>query len=87
VFTTLPQQGFIALFATRQPDPATQQPGPAKVNVFNDDTPEILLQARHFALQPAPASFASSHDWDLHRFGFSNANGDRQSGQWKFKPV
>lgn len=87
VFGASSPQQFIALLASRQPDPATKQPDPAKVKAFNDANPEVLLQARHFASQPVPASFASVNYWGVHGFGFVNAKGERQFGKWIFEPV
>ena len=87
VFGASSPQQFLALLASRQPDPATKQPDPAKVKAFNDANPEVLLQARHFASQPVPASFASVNYWGAHAFGFVNASGAKQFGKWIFEPV
>jgi catalase len=70
---TTPQQ-FLALVASRQADPATKQPDPAKVKAFNDANPDVLLIGKHFASQPVPASFGSVNYWGVHGFGFVNAN-------------
>lgn len=87
VFGASSPQQFMALLASRQPDPATKQPDPAKVKAFNDANPEVLLQARHFASQPVPASFGSVNYWGVHAFAFVNARGDKQFGKWIFEPV
>lgn len=87
VFGASSPQQFIALLASRQPDPATKQPDPAKVKAFNDANPEVLLQAKHFASQPVPASFASINYWGVHGFGFTNASGSTQFGKWIFEPA
>jgi catalase len=87
VFGASSPQQFIALLASRQPDPATKQADPAKVKAFNDANPEVLLQAKHFASQPVPASFGAVNYWGVHAYGFVNASGARQFGKWIFEPV
>jgi catalase len=87
VFGASSPQQFIALLASRQADPATKQADPAKVKAFNDANPEVLLQAKHFASQPVPASFGAVNYWGVHAFGFVNASGARQFGKWIFEPV
>jgi catalase len=64
-----------AVWQSLQPDPATKMPDPAKVKAFADANPEVLLQGRHFASQPVPASFGAVNYWGVHAFGFVNAAG------------
>jgi catalase len=87
VFGASSPQQFIDLLASRQPDPTTKQPDPAKVKAFNDANPEVLLQAKHYASQPVPASFGSVNYWGVHAYGFVNASGAKQFGKWAFEPV
>ena len=87
VFGASSPQQFLGLLASRQPDPATKQADPAKVKAFNEANPEVLLQGKHFASQPVPASFASVNYWGVHGFGFVNAKGAKQFGKWIFEPV
>ena len=87
VFGASSPQQFIGLLASRQADPVTKQPDPAKVKAFNDANPEVLLIGKHFASQPVPASFASVNYWGVHGYGFVNASGARQFGKWIFEPV
>ena len=87
VFGASSPQQFIALIASRQADPATKMPDPAKVKAFNDANPEVLLQGKHFASQPVPASFGAQNYWGVHAFGFVNASGATQFGKWVFEPV
>jgi catalase len=87
VFGASSPKQFIDLLASRQADPTTKQPDPAKVKAFNDANPEVLLQGRHFASQPVPASFGSVNYWGVHGFGFVNASGAKQFGKWIFEPV
>jgi catalase len=87
VFGASSPQQFIALLASRQPDPATKAPDPAKFKAFNDANPEVLLQGKHFASQPVPASFGSVNYWGVHGYGFVNASGAQQFGKWIFEPV
>jgi catalase len=56
VFGSSSPQQFLGRLASLQPDPATKMPDPAKVKAFADANPEVLLQGRHFASQPVPAS-------------------------------
>ncbi len=87
VFGASSPQQFIALLASRQPDPATKAADPSKVKAFNDANPDVLLQGKHFASQPVPASFGSVNYWGVHGYGFVNASGARQFGKWIFEPV
>ncbi len=87
VFGASSPQQFFNLLASRQPDPATKMPDPAKVKAFNDANPDVLLQGKHFASQPVPASFGSVNYWGVHGFGFVNASGAKQFGKWIFEPV
>ncbi len=87
VFGASTPQQFIGLLASRQPDPVTKMPDQAKVKAFNDANPEVLLQGKHFASQPVPASFASVNYWGVHGYGFVNASGVKQYGKWLFEPV
>ena len=70
-----------------RPDPATKAADPAKVKAFADANPEVLLQGKHFASQPVPASFAAVNYWGVHAFGFINSSGKKQWGKWVFEPV
>lgn len=87
VFGAATPQQFLALLQSRQPDPTTKAPDPAKVKAFNDANPEVLLQGKHFASQPVPASFGSVNYWGVHAFAFVNAKGEKQFGKWIFEPV
>lgn len=87
VFGASSPQQFLALVASRQPDPATKQADPAKVKAFNDANPEVLLLGKHFASQPVPASFGSVNYWGVHGHGFVNGSGVTQYGKWVFEPI
>ena len=87
VFGSASPQQLMDFLVSRQPDPATKAADPAKVKAFNDANPETLLQARHYASQPVPASFGSVNYWGVHAFGFVNASGTTQFGKWIFEPV
>ncbi len=87
VFGAANPEQFLGRLQSLQPDPATKMPDPAKVKAFADANPEVLLQARHFASQPVPASFGAVNYWGVHAFAFVNARGDRQFGKWIFEPV
>ncbi|TWO71822.1 catalase family peroxidase [Caenimonas sedimenti] len=87
VFGASSPQQFLGRLASLQPDPATKMPDAAKVKAFADANPEVLLQGRHFASQPVPASFGTVNYWGVHAFGFTNASGSKQFGKWVFEPV
>jgi catalase len=87
VFGASTPQQFFALLASRQSDPATKKPDPAKVKAFNEANPEVLLIAKYFAAQPVPASYGSVNYWGIHGFGFVNASSEKQFGKWVFEPV
>lgn len=69
------------------PDPTTKAANPEKVKAFAEANPEVLLQSKHFASRPVPASFATVNYWGVHAFGFVNAKGNKQFGKWIFEPV
>ncbi len=87
VFGAATPEQFLGRLQSLQPDPATKAPDPAKVKAFADANPEVLLQGRHFAGQPVPASFGTVNYWGVHGFAFVNAKGDKQFGKWIFEPV
>ena len=87
VFGASSPKQMLDLVASRQPDPATKAADPAKVKAFNDANPEVLLQGRHFASQPVPASFAGVNYWGVHTHAFVNSKGEKQSGKWVFEPA
>lgn len=87
VFGSSSPEQFLALLVSRQADPATKAADPAKVKAFNDANPEVLIQGRHYASQPVPASFASVNYWGVHGYGFVNASGATQFGKWIFEPA
>ena len=87
VFGASSPQQLMDFLVSRQPDPPTKAADPAKVKAFNDANPEVLLQAKHYASQPVPASFGSVNYWGVHAFGFVNARGAKQFGKWIFEPV
>ena len=47
----------------------------------------MLLQAKHFASQPVPASFGAINYWGVNAFAFVNASGTKQFGKWIFEPL
>lgn len=87
VFGASTPQQFLGLIASRQPDPATKMPDPAKVKAFNEANPEVLLLPKYLASQPVPASYASVNYWGVHAFGLVNAKGVTQFGKWVFEPI
>jgi catalase len=87
VFGASSPQQFLGRLASLQPDPETKAPDPAKVKAFADANPEVLLQGKHYASQPVPASFGSVNYWGVHAFAFVNASGNKQFGKWIFEPV
>jgi len=87
VFGSSTPQQLLALLVSRQADPVTKAADPAKVKAFNDANPEVLLQGRHYASQPVPASYGSVNYWGVHAHGFVNASGTKQFGKWIFEPV
>jgi catalase len=86
VFGAATPEQFLGRVQSLQPDPTTKAPDPAKVKAFADANPEVLLQGKHFAAQPIPASFAGVPYWGVHAFGFVNASGATQWGKWVFEP-
>ena len=87
VFGASTPKQLLDLLVSRQADPTTKAADPAKVKAFNDANPEVLLQGKHFASQPVPASYASVNYWGVHGHGFVNASGVKQFGKWIFEPV
>jgi catalase len=87
VFGAATPEQFVGRLESLRPDPATKAADPARVKAFADANPEVLLQGKHFASQPVPASFGTVNYWGVHAFGFVNARGDTQWGKWVFEPV
>ena len=87
VFGAATPEQFLGRLESLRPDPATKAADPAKVKAFADANPEVLLQGKHFAGQPVPASFATVSYWGVHAFGFADARGAKQFGKWIFEPV
>jgi catalase len=87
VFGAATPEQFMGRLQSLQPDPATKAADPAKVKAFADANPEVLLQGKHYASQPVPASFGGVNYWGVHAFAFVNAKGDKQMGKWIFEPV
>ena len=87
VFGSSTPQQLLGRLASLQPDPVTKAADPVKVKAFADANPEVLLQGRHFASQPVPASYASVNYWGVHGFIFTNSQGKETAGKWVFEPV
>ncbi len=87
VFGAATPQQLLGNLMARQPDPTTKQADPAKVKEFVEANPETLLQGKHFASQPVPASYTSINYWGVHAYGFVNASGAKQFGKWVFEPA
>lgn len=84
VFGAATPEQFFGRLASLQPDPATKAADPAKVKLFAEANPEVLLQGRYFASQPVPASFGTVNYWGVHAFAFVNAKGAKQFGKLGF---
>ena len=87
VFGTSTPQQLMGRLQSLQADPATKAANPEKVKAFADANPEVLIQGRHFASQPVPASYAALKYWGVHGFGFTNAKGEKTWGKWVFEPL
>lgn len=87
VFGAATPEQFLGRLESLRPDPATKMPDAAKVKAFADANPEVLLQGKHFASQPVPASFGSVNYWGVHTFAFVDGRGNKQFGKWIFEPV
>ena len=87
VFGAATPEQFLGRLESLRPDSTTKVADPAKVKAFADANPEVLLQGRHYASQPVPASFASVNYWGVHAFAFVNASGQKQWGKWVFEPA
>lgn len=78
---------LMARLESQLPDPETKKPNPDKVKAFNDANPDTLLQGKHYASQPVPASFGKVNYWGVHAFAFVGKGGSKQWGKWIFEPV
>ena len=87
VFGASTPQQLLENLKVRQPDPVTKVADPVKVKAFTDANPEVLLQGKHYASQPVPASYGSVNYWGVHAHAFVNASGAKQFGKWIFEPV
>jgi catalase len=87
VFGAATPEQFLGRLESLIPDPETKRPNPDKVKAFADANPDVLLQGRHFASQPVPASFGKVNYWGVHAFAFVDGSGKKQFGKWIFEPV
>ncbi len=87
VFGAATPAQFLGRLESLAPDAETKKPNPERIKAFADANPEVLLQGRHFASQPVPASFGKVNYWGVHGFGFVDASGRKQFGKWVFEPV
>ena len=87
VFGASSPEQLLARLEAGLPDPETKKPNPDKIKAFNDANPEVLLQGKHFASQPVPASFGKVNYWGVHAFAFVGTGGTKQYGKWIFEPV
>ena len=87
VFGAATPEQFLGRLESLAPDPETKKPNPERIKAFADANPEVLLQGKHYASQPVPASFGSVKYWGVHGFGFVDAAGRKQFGKWVFEPV
>ncbi len=87
VFGSATPEQLLGRLESLAPDPETKKPNPERVKAFADANPEVLLQGKHFASQPVPASFGAVNYWGVHAFGFVDASGRKQFGKWVFEPV
>ncbi len=87
IFGAATPEQLLGRLESLAPDPETKKPNPDKVKAFADANPEVLMQAKYFAGQPVPASFAKVNYWGVHAFAFVNAAGKKQFGKWIFEPV
>lgn len=87
VFGAATPEQFLGRLESLAPDPETKKPNPEKVKAFADANPEVLLQGKHYASQPVPASYAKVNYWGVHGFAFVDAAGRKQLGKWIFEPV
>jgi catalase len=87
VFGASTPEQFLGRLMSLVPDPETKMPNPAKVKAFADANPDVLLQGRHFASQPVPASFGKVNYWGVSAFAFVNSAGQKQFVKWVFEPV
>jgi catalase len=87
VFGASSPEQMLARLEAALPDPETKRPNADKIKAFADANPETLLQGKHFASQPVPASYAKVNYWGVHAFAFVNAGGTKQFGKWIFEPV
>ncbi|MES2719086.1 MAG: catalase family peroxidase [Pseudomonadota bacterium] len=87
VFGAATPEQFLGRLESLVPDAETKRPNPDKVKAFADANPEVLLQGKHFASQPVPASYGKVNYWGVHGFVFVDAAGKKQVGKWIFEPV
>ncbi len=87
VFGAATPEQFLGRLESLIPDPETKRPNPEKVKAFADANPDVLLQGRHFASQPVPASFGKVNYWGVNAFAFVDGSGKKQFGKWIFEPV
>ena len=87
VFGAATPEQLLGRLESLAPDAETKKPNPDRIKAFADANPDVLLQGKHFASQPVPASFGQVNYWGVHGFAFVNAAGQKQWGKWVFEPA
>lgn len=87
VFGSSSPEQLMARLAALLPDQETKRPNLEKIKNFADANPETLLQGKHLASQPVPASYAKVNYWGVHAFALVGKGGEKQFGKWIFEPV
>ncbi|MDR6291150.1 MULTISPECIES: catalase family peroxidase [Inquilinus] len=87
VFVVKTPQAFYDLLVASAPDPATQQPDPAKMQAFFAAHPEMLKAIGAIKAQPFSSGFGDAAYNSLNAFRFVNAAGTSTPVRWSMVPV
>ncbi len=83
-FVKSPDQ-MLAFLQARLPGP-DGKPDAGKIKAFTDANPETMLQGRHLASKPIPASWVGTSYWGIHNYTLTNAGGARQLVKFRMSP-
>jgi catalase len=77
---------FAALMIASKPDPATNQPDPARMKAFLSTHPETQRFLDYMGKTPMPSSFANGTYHSINAFRFITGTGTIRYVRWQFEP-
>jgi catalase len=86
MFGAATPQTFFDDLVSKQPDPTTGKPDPAKIKAFRASHPDALAQIKYLATHNPPPSWANTTYFGIHTFKFVNSDNVVTLVRWRFVP-